>query len=94
MQQFRYLGWKGLFIDVIGDNIRKPLTICNIYHLPHDSNSINNISKFVSELSPTLDILQKENTYAAVVDDFNIMNEREKFEDFLTWCVPIAYITK
>ena len=78
--------WEGLFIDVMGHNLRKPLTICNIYRRPHDNNSNDNISKFLSELSPVLDILQKENTYAAVVGDFNInllqINEREKFEDF------------
>ena len=68
------------------NNLRKPLTICNIYRPPHDNNSNDNISKFLSELSPVLDILQRENTYAAVVGDFNInllqINEREKFEDF------------
>ena len=41
-------------------------------------------SVFLSELSPVPDILQKENTYAAVVGDFNInlqqINERVKFE--------------
>ena len=78
--------WEGLFIDVMGHNLRKPLTICNIYRPPHDNNSNDNISKFLSELSPVLDILQRENTYAAVVGDFNInllqINEREKFEDF------------
>ena len=43
MQQFRYLGCEGLFIDVMGDNLRKPLTICNIYRLRHDDNSNGNI---------------------------------------------------
>ena len=66
------MGWDGLFIDVMGHNLRIPLTICNINRLPHDNNININIIKFVSELSPVLDILQKENTYAAVVDDFNI----------------------
>ena len=77
--------WEGLFINVMGHNLRKPLTICNIYRPPHDNNN-NDISKFLSELSPVLDILQKENSYAAIVGDFNInllqINEREKFEDF------------
>ena len=78
--------WEGLFIDVMGHNLRKPLTICNIYRPPHDNNNNDNISNFLSELSPVLDILQKENSYAAIVGDFNInllqINEREKFEDF------------
>ena len=71
----------------MGHNLRKPLTICNIYRPPHDNNSNDNISKFLSELSPVLEILQKENTYAAVVGDFNInllqINEREKIWRFL-----------
>ena len=78
--------WEGLFIDVMGHNLRKPLTICNIYRPPNDNNNNDNISKYLSELSPVLDILQKENSYAAIVGDFNInllqINEREKFEDF------------
>ena len=73
--------WEGLFIDVMGHNLRKPLTICNIYRPPHDNNSNDNFSNFLSELSPVLDILQRENTYAAVVGDFNInllqINERD-----------------
>ena len=39
-----------------------------------------------TSISAFIDILQRENTYAAVVGDFNInllqINEREKFEDF------------
>ena len=76
---------EGLFIDVMGHNLRKPLTISSIYRPPHGNNDNDNISKFLSELSPVLDILQKE-IYAAIVGDFNInlqqINEREKFEDF------------
>ena len=49
--------WEGLFIDVMGHNLRKPLTICNIWRHPRDNNNNDNISKFLSELSPVLDIL-------------------------------------
>ena len=76
----------------MGDNLRKPLTICNIYRPPHDDDSNDNISNFLFELSPPiLGILQKENTHVVVVGDFNInllqINGREKFEDFfaLMW---------
>ena len=79
---------EGLFFYVMGRNIRKPLTICNIYRPPHDNNSNDKFSNFLSELSPVLDILQKENAYAAVVGDFNInilqINERENLKIFLT----------
>ena len=78
--------WEGLFVDVTGYNLRRPLTIGNIYRPPHDNNSNENIGIFLKELSPIIDILQKENTYGAVVGDFNInllqIGEREKFEEF------------
>ena len=90
--------WEGLFIEVMGHNLRKPLTICNMYHPPHDNDNNDNISKFLSELSPVLDILQKENSYAAIVGDFNInllqINERENMNISLIWCAPIAFIQK
>ena len=89
--------WEGLFIDVMGHNLRKPLTICNIYRPPDDNNNNDNISNFLSELSPVLDILQKENSYATIVGDFNTnllqINEREKFEDlFDLMCTNSFYV--
>ena len=78
--------WEGLFIDVMGYNLRRPLTIGNIYRPPHDNNSNANIDKFVNELSPIIDILQKENSYASPVGDYNInllqINEPEKYAEF------------
>ena len=51
----------------------------------HNDDNVN-IQQFISELSPIIEILQGENTYAAIVDDFNInllqISEREKFGDF------------
>ena len=78
--------WEGLFVDVTGYNLRRPLTIGNIYRPPHDNNSNENIGIFLTELSPIIEILQKENMYGAVVGDFNInllqIGERETFEEF------------
>ena len=41
----------------------------------------------IDEISPIIDIIQKENSYAAIVGDFNInllqVNEREKYAEFL-----------
>ena len=39
---------------------------------PHYNNNNESISKFTSEFSPIVDILQKENNYAVIVGDFNI----------------------
>ena len=42
--------------------------------------------RFIEDISPIINTLQKENKYAAIVGDFNInllqINEREKFEEF------------
>ena len=79
--------WEGLFIDINGGNLCRTFTIGNIYRPPHDNNNNANIEQFISELSPIIDIIQRENTYAAIVGDFNInllqISEREKFGDFL-----------
>ena len=78
--------WEGLFIDVSGQNLRRPITIGKIYKPPHNNNSNANIERFLEEISPIINTLQKENKYAAIVGDFNInllqINEREKFEEF------------
>ena len=43
---------EGLFIDVMGHNLRKPLTIHNIYRPPHDNNNNDNISNFWRNYHP------------------------------------------
>ena len=86
---------KGLFIDVSGQSLRRPITIGIIYKPPHNNNNNANIERFIEEISPIIYTLQKENKYAAIVGDLNInilqINEREKFEEFLIWCVPIFF---
>ena len=64
--------WEGLFIDINGGNLCRTFTIGNIYRSPHDNNNNTNIQQFISELSPIIEIIQRENTYAAIVGDFNI----------------------
>ena len=79
--------WEGLFIDVSGENLTRPLTIGNIYSPPHNNNNNETITKFINELTPIIEDLQKQNSYASIVGDFNInllqIKEREIFEDFL-----------
>ena len=78
--------WEGLFIDVSGHNLHRPITIGNIYRPPHNNNNNANIDAFIEEMSPIINILQKENKYATIVGDFNInllqIDEREKFDEF------------
>ena len=64
--------WEGMFIDINGGNLCRTFTIGNIYRPPHDNNNNVNIQQFVLELSPIMEILQSENTYAAIVGDFDI----------------------
>ena len=52
--------WEGLFIDVNGHKLSKTLTIGNMYRPAHDNNNNKNIEKFIDEISPIIDIIQKE----------------------------------
>ena len=76
--------WEGLFIDVSGHNLHRPIAIGNIYRPPHNNN--DNIETFIEEMSPIINTLQKENKYATIVGDFNInlllINEKRKFDEF------------
>ena len=90
--------WEGVFIDVSGPSLNRPLTIGNIYRPPHDNNDNENISKFIAELSPIIDLLQSENMYSTVVGDFNInllqINEREKFSEFFDMMCTNSFFPK
>ena len=44
--------WEGLFIDVSGQNLRRPITIGNIYKPPHNNNNNANIEKFIERFRP------------------------------------------
>ena len=78
--------WEGLFIDVSGHNLYRPITIANIYRPPHNNNKNANIETFIEEMPPIINTFQKENKYATIVGNFNInllqINEREKFDEF------------
>ena len=60
--------------------------------------TIIQIYRFISELSPIIAILQSENTYAAIVGDFNKkllqISEREKFGDFFDWVCTNNFFPK
>ena len=53
--------WEGLIIDVSGQNLRRPITIGNIYKPPHNNSNNANIETFIKEISPITNTLQKEN---------------------------------
>ena len=59
--------WEGQFIDVSGHNLNRTFTLGNIYRPPHDNNNNENVGRFIDEISPVVDFLQKENAYTALV---------------------------
>ena len=78
--------WDGLFIDVFGDHLRKPVTIAYIYR-PPKNNTNSQIQAFCDEIAPIITEIIKANTDSFFVGDFNInllkINEREKIQDYL-----------
>ena len=53
--------WDGLFIDVFGDHLRKPVTIANIYRLPKN-NTNSQIQAFCDTIAPIITEISKANT--------------------------------
>ena len=45
--------WEGLFIEIKGDQLIKPITIGNIYRPPFDNNSNSNIGEFHPTIQPS-----------------------------------------
>ena len=90
--------WEGIFIDVSGPSLSRPFTIGNIYRPTHDNNNNENILKFTTEFSPIIGILQKENKYAIIVEDFNInllqFTERAKSTEFFDMMYTYSFFPK
>ena len=87
--------WDGLFIDVSGDHLRKPVAIANIYR-PPKNNTNSQIKAFCDEMAPVITKISKANTDTFFVGDFNInilkINEREKIQDYLDLFMSLGYI--
>ena len=75
--------YRGLFIDIAGENIINKITLGNIYKPPKDNSNNQNMSCFIDEITPSLHTLSKENSNSILVGDFNIdllkLNERHIF---------------
>ena len=52
--------WEGLFIDVRGQNLNKPLTLGTIYRPPKFNNRNSTIDQFINELRPVISQLAKQ----------------------------------
>ena len=64
--------WESLFIDIYGADLKKAITLGNIYRPPKENNSDPVISTFIDELSPIIQTLSSENSETILVGDFNI----------------------
>ena len=88
--------WEALFIHVSGQNLRRPISIGNIYKPPHNNKNNANIERFIEEISPIINTPPRESKYAAIVGDFSInllqINDRQKFEEFFDlMCTNICF---
>ena len=79
--------WESLFIDIYGTDLKKAITLGNIYRPPKENNSDPVISTFIDELSPIIQTLSSENSETILVGDFNIdllkVNEKSKYGEYL-----------
>ena len=79
--------WEGLFIEIKGDQLIKPITIWNIYRPPFDNNSNSNVENFIQQFNPVIDKISRNNSHAIILGDYNIdllkIQEREKYGEFL-----------
>ena len=76
--------WEGLFIDVFGDHLRKPVTIANIYQ-PPKNNTNAQIQAFCDEITP----IKAEINFNI---NFLKINEWEQIQDYLDLFMGLGYI--
>ena len=76
-----------MFIEIISDQLSKPITIGNVYRPPYDNNNNHNIENFIQQFTPVTDRLSKNNLHAVVVGDFNAdllkIDVREIYGEFI-----------
>ncbi len=76
--------WEGQVIKITDGGLKKPITICDIYRPPRDTNIY--YRKFIQEIQPILTSLENENSECFITSDFNIdllkLNEKEVFSEF------------
>ena len=79
--------WEGLFIEVTGDNLKRKITLGNIYRPPRFNNSNEAIERFTNEMHPIINTFDHSNNDILITGDFNIdllkTLEREKYQEHL-----------
>ena len=89
--------WEGMFIDIYGGNLKKKITIGNIYKPPRNYSS-ENINGFIEEVSPYITKFGNDSSDSIIVGDFNMnllqLNEKELFSDYLDSFVCHGFFPK
>ena len=88
--------WEGLFINIYGANLKKQITLCNVYRPPKFNNNDTSISNFITEFEPILLKLGKEKSETIIAGDFNIdllkVNARQTIGNYFdTFCTNGFY---
>ena len=61
--------WEGLFIEVSGKGLKKPVLIGNVYREPRNTN--NGYQSFINEFTPILSHLDKRKSENILAGDYN-----------------------
>ena len=88
--------WEGLFINIYGANLKKQITLCNVYRPPKFNNNDTSISNFITEFEPILLKLGKDKSETIIAGDFNIdllkVNARQTIGNYFdTFCTNGFY---
>ena len=77
--------WEGLFIEIKGDQLIKPITIGNIYRPPFDNNSNSNVENFIQQFNPVIGKISRNNSHAIILGDYNTKNTRKREIWRISW---------
>ena len=81
--------WEGLFIEIRGDQLIKPITIGNIYRPPFDSNSNSSVENFIQQFNPVIDKISRNNSHAIIK-----YKKGRNMENFSIWYAHMVYFLK
>ena len=90
--------WEGLFINVTGDCLPKPIIIGNVYRPPRDNNDNSSIKTFLSEFKPVVHKVGKMKSDAIITCDNNIdllqISHREKYAEYFDLLLTNGFFPK
>lgn len=85
--------WEGLFLEITGGGIQRPITLCNIYRPPRERN--HDIESFLTDISGTLNTLSSKNSvlYAGDINiDLLKVDTRNVFASYLELLYSLSYL--